>query len=309
MISSDYPFVCIVGAPRSGTTILGDVLSKHPDIGYLFEPYFIWDHCFGPLSDDVRTADMVTPEIASWIRREFAIYLNKTGCNVFLDKSPFSSFRIPFVDQVFPNCKYVNIQRDGREVVLSTYRKWMERIDYTQQGNYRQFFWEVWDKLRKRPFLRTKLMAILYELRYNVSFQGNGYYAGYYNGGPGWGVRYPGFEEDLKHRTLLEFNALQWRHSVEQIANDLKSIPEGRKLTVRYEEFLADAKHVVSQILSFIELPESQSIDVSNVKKGNQNTKKASDIQLQEIMPLIQDTLLKLGYLEQASKNIFHQLS
>jgi hypothetical protein len=272
-------------------------MSRHPDIAYLFEPYFIWDYHCGPGSDDVRTAEMVTPEIADWIRHEFGVLLQRTGRNVFLDKSPFSSFRIPFVNEVYPNGKFIHIHRDGRDVALSTHRKWLERIEYTQEGNYKRFVWEVWDKLRKRPYLRSQVRAIIYELRYNLRFKLRGFYAAYYGGKPGWGVRYPGFEADLAEFTLLQFNALQWLHSVEQIEKDLESIPHARQLTVRYEDFLSDPERTVSQILKFSELPDTNAIQINDVSSDKQITRKATDEELQEIMPHIGDKLSELGYI------------
>lgn len=293
----NYPYVCIVGAPRSGTTILGDVLSQHPDIGHLFEPYFIWDHHYGPLENDIRTSDMATPEIATWIRREFGIFLRKSGRKMLLDKSPFSSFRIPFVNKVFPNGKFIHLVRDGREVSLSTFRKWLERNDYTAYGNYHKFIWEVYDKLRKRPYLRTRLLAILYELRFNFRLKLKNFYAGYYDGKPGWGVRYPGFEKDMKSYTLLQFNALQWLHSVAQIEKDLAVIPDTRKLTIRYEDFLLEPGQTVSKILSYIDLPESDSVDIGRVKTEYKKTREISNEQLEEIVPLIRGKLADLGYI------------
>jgi hypothetical protein len=294
-IPQDYPFVCIVGAPRSGTTILGDVLSKHSDVGYLFEPYFIWDHHIGPGPDDCRTAAMATPEISQWIRNEFGVFLAKTGKSVFLDKSPFNSFRIPFVDQVFPQGKYIHLQRDGRDVALSTYRKWLERVDYTSNGNYRRFIWEVWDKLNKRPFLRTKLRAISYELRFNVKLGLRNYYSSYHGEKPGWGVRYPGFEADLSRYSLLQFNALQWLHSVRQVKHDLEKIPRDRQLTICYEDFLSDPRQIVAEILAFIGL-DNQSIPVDHVRRDKQQTAGSTTEQLREIMPLIEEQLGELGY-------------
>jgi hypothetical protein len=39
-------FVFIVGSPRSGTTIFGELLDKHPQLSQWYEPYFVWDRFF-----------------------------------------------------------------------------------------------------------------------------------------------------------------------------------------------------------------------------------------------------------------------
>ena len=294
----DFPYACLIGAPRSGTTALGALLSTHPDVGYLFEPYFIWDRAFGPLADDRRTAAMATPRVATAVRRELRIFHRKTGRRLLLEKSPFSSFRVPLVNAVFPHAKFIHILRDGRDVALSTHRKWIERLDYTEHGNYRRFLSEVRDKLHKRPYLRTKLQAIRYELRHNVRWRLHGYYAAYYGGHPGWGVRYPGFEADLASHTLLQFNALQWRRSVEQIAHDFERLPEARKLTVRYEDLVTDPVVVVSRVLRFLGLAPSSAMDFGGIDDRRRVTGTATPAQLDEMMPYLSDPLRALGYLD-----------
>jgi hypothetical protein len=42
--------VFIIGCGRSGTTILGQVLSAHPEVYYLFEPYHLWA-AIDPMTD------------------------------------------------------------------------------------------------------------------------------------------------------------------------------------------------------------------------------------------------------------------
>ena len=55
-------FVFIVGSPRSGTTILGELLDRHQHISQWYEPYFVWDHFFRTAPDDERTEAEATPE-------------------------------------------------------------------------------------------------------------------------------------------------------------------------------------------------------------------------------------------------------
>jgi sulfotransferase family protein len=38
-----YPFVLIVGCPRSGTTLLQRIVAAHPDIAVTFETHWIQD--------------------------------------------------------------------------------------------------------------------------------------------------------------------------------------------------------------------------------------------------------------------------
>jgi len=36
----------IIGSPRSGTTILENILHCHPHIAELYEPYYLWENFF-----------------------------------------------------------------------------------------------------------------------------------------------------------------------------------------------------------------------------------------------------------------------
>lgn len=296
MNHSDFPYVCIVGAPRSGTTILGQKLSQQSKIAYMFEPYFLWDRHSGPMANDRRTADMVDAKTEYFIRHEMFRYLKRSKARILVDKSPFNSLRIPFVKVIFPQAKFIHIVRDGSAVALSTNKKWCERVDYTRNGHASKFFSEVVDKLSKRPDWRLQLFAIWYELRHNLSFKCRDYYAAYYDGKPGWGVRYPGFEKDLRELTLLQFNALQWLSCVNQIESDFGDLPEDRTKVVRYEDFVRDPEGQYHQVLKFIGVENPDLINFDDVAVQKRQVRPLSEHDRAAIEPLIGWKLKALGY-------------
>jgi len=290
-------YVCIVGAPRSGTTILGDALSTHPDIAYIYEPYFIWDNFFGPMKDDSRTSDMVTPEISNWIRNEFEVLAGTLGTNLVLDKSPLNSFRIPFVRAVFPNAKFIHIVRDGRNVTVSSYKRWKDRTDFNDDKNYRKFMTEAWERLIRRPTMRTRIKAVAYELRHNLKFSAKSYYAAYYNGKTGWGVRYPGYERDMDQENLLDFNAMQWKNSIVHVKDSFNLVPIEDQLTIRYEDFTQQPASIINSILEFIDLPPADNPIVQNVRHSTHDSYKAlSDHEVDSIQEIIGTELEEFGY-------------
>lgn len=292
----DFPYVCIVGAPRSGTTILGEKLAQQSEIAYLFEPYFLWDRHSGPMADDRRTADIVDAKTKYFIRREMHRYLKKRKARFLVDKSPFNSLRIPFVNAIFPEAKFIHIVRDGRAVALSTNKKWLERKDYTRNGHTSKFFSEVFDKLNKRRDWRLQLLAIWYELRHNLSFKLRDYYAAYYDGEPGWGVRYPDFEKDLREFTLFQFNALQWLSCVNQIESDFVDLSEDRKIVIRYEDFVRDPAGQYYRILKFIGVQTPGAVNFEDVAVQHQQAALLSKDDRAAIDQLIGWKLAALGY-------------
>jgi hypothetical protein len=146
------PVVFIVGSPRSGTTILGEVLGRHPDIINWYEPYFVWDWHVGNLDTDVRTEGQATDATRRFIRREFDLFLRKAGKKMIVEKTPENSFKIPFLHAVFPNAKWIHIVRDGRDVTLSISKEWEKRRQIVEQRNVGRFVTLAKTMLGRQPF-------------------------------------------------------------------------------------------------------------------------------------------------------------
>lgn len=121
--------IFIVGAGRSGTTILGKILSLHPQIGYLNEPKAIWhaahggedligSYSSGKARYRLPVAD-ATPEVGRAMRRMYGWYLAFTRSRRVLDKYPELVFRISFLRALFPAAKFLFIVRNGWDTCKS----------------------------------------------------------------------------------------------------------------------------------------------------------------------------------------------
>ena len=115
--------IFILGTGRSGTTILGIVLSMHRDIGYLNEPKAIW-HLIHPhediigsyTQDDAKyrlTAEEATDEMCHRAKQMFGAYLTATRSKRLVDKYPELIFRVDFVRALFPDARFVFLVRNG----------------------------------------------------------------------------------------------------------------------------------------------------------------------------------------------------
>lgn len=129
--------IFITGLGRSGTTILGILLSLHGDVGYLNEPKALW-HVIDPRQDVNGNyssfggcfrlgAGDVTPEIALRARRLYARYLAFIAARRVVDKYPELIFRVDYVRAIFPDARFVFITRNGADAVPSVV-KWSERL-------------------------------------------------------------------------------------------------------------------------------------------------------------------------------------
>jgi hypothetical protein len=140
--------IFVVGCPRSGTTLLRDLLRSHPNLTFPGESRFIPEfyRAYGdPASDEeawrlarrilsfrqVATNWQITAEPADFTgcrsfaavtRRLFEIWAAREGKPRWGDKTPCYVGEIPLLLHLFPDAQVVHIIRDGRDVAVSWLR-------------------------------------------------------------------------------------------------------------------------------------------------------------------------------------------
>ena len=112
--------VFAIGAPRSGTTFLGQCLSELPEISYHFEPVITkaavrYIHA-GDWS--MLKSKLLYRSTYAWLMRMSA----ETDLR-FCEKTPGNCFIIPFLNEAFRDAKFIHIVRDGRDAALSLSKK------------------------------------------------------------------------------------------------------------------------------------------------------------------------------------------
>jgi hypothetical protein len=121
--------IFIIGCGRSGTTILGKLLSQHPDVTYLNEPRDLWladprtdvwsakAHARGGrLTLTPRDVDRV---YAHRLRAAFAGAAAAPGRGQLIEKLPVNSFRVGYIARIFPDARFIHLLRNGLEVAAS----------------------------------------------------------------------------------------------------------------------------------------------------------------------------------------------
>jgi Tfp pilus assembly protein PilF len=121
--------IFFVGFPRSGTTLLENILASHPEVVAMDEreilpavsrDLFSTDDGFARL--EALTEEQAQPyREAYW--RGVAQFCPDIGGKVFVDKLPLASVWQPVMAKLFPDAKVIFARRDPRDVVLSCFRR------------------------------------------------------------------------------------------------------------------------------------------------------------------------------------------
>lgn len=125
----EHTHVFLVGFPRSGTTLLEQVLASHPDVAAMEERTCLMDSAvefFGSDAGLDRLAALSDDELGHW-RKAYWKRVAETqpplSKPVFVDKMPLNAVFLPLIAKLFPHAKILLALRDPRDVVLSCFRR------------------------------------------------------------------------------------------------------------------------------------------------------------------------------------------
>ena len=130
--------VVIIGAGRSGTNMLRDVLTRLQgvDTWPCDEINYIWRHGNRESETDEFSVEQASPDVSNFIRAQFASIVRKQGLlsypegdRFIVEKTCANSLRVPFVNSVVPEAKYIFLVRDGRDVIASARKRWQAPLN------------------------------------------------------------------------------------------------------------------------------------------------------------------------------------
>ncbi|HEY6566693.1 MAG TPA: sulfotransferase [Actinomycetota bacterium] len=247
-------FAFVLGTGRCGSTLVHEVLARHPDIGFLsnVEDRFPlpvqagrWNNDlyrqvpdrftrkgrlrFAPsegyralersISTELSTPcrDLLAEDVTPWLDRRTRSFFESraTVQGKPMFLHKFTGWpRSGFLDRIFPRAKFVHVVRDGRAVANS----------FVQM-----------------PWWR--------------GFEGPDSW--------GWG---PLSEADRKawedsDRSFAVLAGLQWKLLIEAFELARRQIPEDRWLEIRYEDFVASPKTTLESALEFLDLSWNDTFD------------------------------------------------
>lgn len=118
--------VFLVGFPRSGTTLLDQILSSHPGIAVLEEKNILQKSLQEFTVDEVSLERLLHLDAAtreSHRQRYWQLAAKALGAplgdRILVDKLPLYTGLIPVIRRIFPDARFIFAVRDPRDVVLS----------------------------------------------------------------------------------------------------------------------------------------------------------------------------------------------
>ena len=283
--------VIIIGAGRSGTNMLRDVLTRLDGYGSwpCDEINYIWRHGNRDNETDEFTQALASPQVVEFIRRQFSNLVHNSelvevpcDSRYLVEKTCANSLRVPFVDTVIPEARYIHIVRDGRDVVASALKRWKAPLDL--------------------PYLMAKA-------RY-VPKTDLPYYASRYLGNrlsklissesalPVWGPKFHGMKE---YSDLPDVCAAQWVRCVESATAAFSEMSSSKAMSISYEDFVENPSQQLVSILEFLSYPHTMDqitqacsiVRTDSVGKGVLS----NEMDLSKAETLMSSTLSAHGYL------------
>jgi len=287
--------VIIIGAPRSGTSLLLTVLSSSKELwSQYMETIDIWERFYRfsniEFKNDQLTESDLNPSNKEFLFDEFhkftfnnyylGSFLRQYGLKneVLLDfigqenlifkslfvhnyriveKSPKTCFRIPFINKLFPDCKFIFLKRDGRSNINSLIEGWKRSEKYRRK------------EVKNWSFILP----------------------------PGW--------EDYKERSVEDIAAFQWAESNKAAMTSLNKIESKRKYILKYEDLIENPEKSIKEMANFIGIPPCSGLkkfskklpEVNYISKPDKEKWKKNIDLIEKTYPVIEPVMKEMGYL------------
>jgi hypothetical protein len=279
--------VIIIGAPRSGTNMLRDILASFQAIGTwpCDEINYIWRHGNIRYRSDEFPAELARPRVIKYIQDKFEAIRKLQGVDFVVEKTCANCLRIPFVDRVVPEAKYIYIHRDGLDSAGSARLRWTAKLDPSY----------ILQKARFVPVTDLPYYSLRYLWSRFFRLFSNEKRLAF------WGPALKDMDEILKQHPLEEVCALQWQRCVEKAEAAFSGMPNDRFIRVCYEDFVRRPKTEMARILSFlgIEIGDEQvtkavsGVSSKSIGKGRSSL---SPVEINNLERLVGSSLDRYGY-------------
>ncbi len=246
---------------------------------------YLWRHGNIGFPSDALRPHLARPDVRRFITGQFEKLANKLGLDTVIEKTCANSLRVPFVDKVVDDAKYVFIVRNGMDAAVSATKRWHAGLDLRYL-------------MKKARFV--PMSDVPY---YCLRFLGNQLQRISAKGEPlnSWGPVFDGMAQMQASTSTIGICALQWQACVEMASQSLGDLPDDRVFRVKYENFVDDPVRQLRGVAEFAgkavssRLAEHVNATVVATRKGSGRSELRTE-ELAVVQELIGRTLAKHGY-------------
>jgi hypothetical protein len=231
--------VIIVGAARSGTKILRDLVCSLP--GHATWPCdeinYIWRHGNRAAPTDEMTIADARPDVIRYIRAKLRAQQLRADGAAIVEKTCATTLRVAFAHRIFPEARFVVIVRDGRDAAASAAARWTAPIPLPYLARKARFV-----PLNDVPYYAMQQWRWRNARRRSP----DGHIAS-------WGPRFAGLDEAVRTRPLVEVCALQWRRCVDAADAQLdEHVHPDAVHRVSYEQLVQSPDQEIERLARFL---------------------------------------------------------
>jgi len=189
--------------------------------------------------DDEIPADRATPAIRKFIRQQFIKFWKASGKPKYVvEKTCANTLRVPFVDAVLPEARYINLVRNGYDVVASAQKRWKGDFELPK-GSY--FLAKArYTPIRDLPIYGYRFLEARLKMKTKQAE-----HLGI------WGPRFSGMSE-MTDTPLIDLCALQWAACIERSDAAYDAMAKDRVAHITYEDFMTRPKDVLRSIFDTV---------------------------------------------------------
>jgi hypothetical protein len=221
--------VFIIAMPRSGSTLLFDLLRAHEGVrAWETEAYPPWKAVDPTVASSPR-GDAFDPgalDESAWRRAEWSLHEGVTRRGLrerrgrvryrLVEKTPANVIRVAALAQMFPDALFIHLTRDAPQNIASML-----------EG-------------------REKKLAVRdWPAKQNVEWHF---------------LMPPGFVDHAHDSPVAQF-AWQWQVGNQTAIDDLEAVTRSRWCRIKYEDLISDAPRMLDDLLAFSYLPPSRAVD------------------------------------------------
>lgn len=270
--------VFVIGCSRSGTTITYETLAAAPQFRSLgWEIPQFWNSLHGPLNNgwhsEAADAGNARPEHRDAAMRYLYQHL---GPGWVLDKTCINVMRVSYLHRLFPDAKFVFIQRDGRDNISSMMDGW-------RTG---------------RSDGRFELTQFFGSFPEEVAIEGGQFREWSFFLAPGW--------QDYNHAGLAEVCAFQWISANQMALKAKREVPDSQWIHLRYEDIFERPVEMFREAFQRLGIPFSDELQArcrnlqpTSIVKGKpkqQKWREHNPQAIERIRSTIRPLMREMGY-------------